>query len=65
MHHEVRDVAMNENFSGIEPQDLVGRYAAVRAADPQVSGRLLTCETREEFRILRLTLSRPGAVVGE
>ena len=28
-------------------------------------GRLLTCETREEFRILRLTLSRPGAVVGE
>jgi hypothetical protein len=56
---------MNENFSGIEPQDLVGGYAAVRAADPQVSGRLLTCETREEFRILRLALSRPGAVVGE
>ena len=65
MHDEVRDIAMNENFSGIEPEYLVGGYAAVRAADPQVSGRLLTCETREEFRILRLALSCPGAVVGE
>jgi hypothetical protein len=34
----------------------------VRAADPQISGRLLTRETREEFRILRLALSRPGVL---
>src|ERR1700686_5328069 len=56
---------MNENLPGIEPQDLAGGDAAVRAADPQVSGRLLTCETREEFRILGPALRRPGAVVGE
>jgi hypothetical protein len=65
MHDEVRDIAMNENFSGIEPEYLVGGYAAVRATYPQVSRRLLARETREEFRILRLALSCPGAVVGE
>src|SRR5258707_8618987 len=47
MHDGVGDSAMNENFSGIELQDLVGGYAAVRAADPQGSWRLLTCETRK------------------
>ena len=65
MHDEVGDVAMNENLAGIEPEDLVGRYAAVRAADPQVSRRLLARETREEFRIQRPPLGRPGAVVSE
>jgi len=34
VHDEVRNVAVHEHFAGQEPDDLVGRHAAVGAANP-------------------------------
>jgi hypothetical protein len=34
MHNDVRDVAMDEDFTGDEVDDLGSRDAAVRASDP-------------------------------
>jgi hypothetical protein len=41
MHHHVGHVAMHKHFTRVEARDLVGRHAAVGAADPQVLGVLL------------------------
>ena len=38
---QVGDVAVHEEFAGIEVDDLVGGYPAVGAADPQILRRLL------------------------
>ncbi len=65
VHHHVGDVAMNEHFAGQQSHDLVGRHAAVGAADPQVGGRLLPRELDEEFRVLPMDAIRPFAIVLE
>src|SRR5450432_597277 len=44
---DVAYVAMDEHFARLEPGDLVGRNAAVGAADPQVFGILLLQEALE------------------
>ena len=44
VHDDVGDVAVDEHLAGREADDLVGRHAAVRAADPEVLGRLLVGE---------------------
>ncbi len=36
VHHQIGDVAVHEDLTRIEADDLVGRHAAVGAADPQV-----------------------------
>ena len=41
VHHHVGDVAVHEDLARVQPRDLVGRHAAVGAADPHVLGRLL------------------------
>ena len=43
---DVGDVAVDEQLAGQQADDLVGRHAAVRAADPQVLRRLLRRERR-------------------
>jgi hypothetical protein len=44
VHDEVRHIAVDEDFAGLEPDDFVRGDAAVRAADPQVARRLLARE---------------------
>ena len=41
MHHHVGDVAVHEHFARRHADDLVGRHARIRAADPQILGVLL------------------------
>src|SRR5579872_1131043 len=48
---EIGDVAVNEQLAGIEADDFVCRYAAVRATDPEIFGRLLASEPFEESGI--------------
>ncbi|CAI08179.1 hypothetical protein ebA3636 [Aromatoleum aromaticum EbN1] len=65
MHDDVRDVAMHEDFTRQQADDLVRRHAGIRAADPQVFGRLQLRQLLEETRVDLLHLARPGAVVIE
>ena len=65
MHDDVRDVPVDEHLARREPDDLVRRHAAVGAADPEVLGRLLVGELREEPGVARGDRGRPGAVALE
>jgi hypothetical protein len=60
---DVADVAVDEYLAGREAGDLVGRHAAVRAADPEVLGRLLPQQALEVVGIALGLESRPLAVV--
>src|SRR5690606_21970507 len=62
-HDNIGDVAMHEDFARIEAGDLVGRYAAVGAADPEVFRVLLIGETTEITRVFGDALFRPGTIV--
>jgi len=62
VHDHVADVAVNEDLPRWQVDDLVRRHATVRAADPQVLGRLLVRETDEEFGVVRMHALRPLAV---
>ena len=61
---EIGDVAVHEQFARIEIDDLVGRHAAVRTADPEIFRRLLPFEPPEEARIGGNFALRPGPVIG-
>jgi hypothetical protein len=65
VHDDVRHVAMDEQLARVEVDDLVGRHAAVRAADPQVARRLLREETPEEVRLAGDHVGGPFAVAVE
>ena len=65
MHDDVADIAMDEDLARRQADDLVRRNAAVRAADPQVLGRLLVDQPREKIGILRVHALGPGLVVGK
>ena len=52
MHDDVGDVAVHEHLARRQPDDLVRRNAAVRAADPQVLGRLSLDERGKELGVL-------------
>ena len=65
VHDDVRDVPVDEHLAWREPDDLVRRDAAVRAADPEVLGRLVLCELGEEPGIARDDVLGPGTVVRE
>ena len=65
VHHQVGDVAMHEHLAGVEADDLVGRHAAVGAADPQKARRLLPRQPAEELGVVIDALLGPGAVVGK
>ena len=63
VHDHVGDVAVDEHLAGQQPDNLVCRYAAVGAANPEVFRSLLRRELAEEIRILLADLVRPRAVV--
>ena len=65
VHDDVGDVAVNEQLAWQQADDLVGRHAAVRAANPQVLGRLLLLKARKELRVLFNDGLGPGGVVAE
>ena len=52
VYDHVGDVAMDEQFSGQEVDDLVGRYPAVGAPDPKVGRRLLVRKLGEKVGVL-------------
>ena len=56
---------MHEHLTGLEAADFVCGHAAVRTADPEVTGRLLVRQSGKEIRILPMDLIRPGTVVLE
>ena len=49
--HDVGDVAVHEQLAGVEADDVVGRHAAVGAANPQKLRRLLAGQPREKLRV--------------
>ena len=63
MHHEVGDIAMNEDLSGRQTDDLVRRHPTVGAADPQVLRVLLGHQATEELRIGANHILGPAAIV--
>ena len=65
VYDDVGDVAMDEQLAGHQVDDFVRRHPAVRAADPEVLGRLLAQQLLEEARILIRHPLRPAAIVLE
>ena len=55
--NDIGDVAMNEDFAGVEAKHVVGRHPAIRAADPQVARRLLLRHAAEEFGLAAVLAS--------
>jgi len=51
VNYNVGNVSVNENFAWLEIDDLIGRNAAVGAADPQVLGGLLLGELGKKARV--------------
>jgi hypothetical protein len=65
VHDEIGDVAMNEEFAWLQSHDLIGRNAAVRAADPEILGRLLFGQLLKKVRLAGTDVVRPSSVVVE
>jgi hypothetical protein len=63
VNNYVRNVAMDEQFSRQEADELSRRNATVRTTDPQIAGRLLPGYGAEKFRVTGLYFLRPGSVV--
>ena len=63
VHDDVGDVPVDEQLAGQQVHDLVGRHAAVRAADPQVARALLGGQALEEVGLLGLDAFGPQPVV--
>jgi hypothetical protein len=62
-HHHVGHVAVHEQLAGQQADHLVGRQAAVRAADPQELRSLLTGQAREELGVAAAQRFGPVAIV--
>ena len=62
---DVAHVAVDEEFAGFEPDDLVGGHPAVGAADPEVLGLVLVGQPPEETGVLRGDGRGPRPVVVE
>jgi len=65
VNYNVRYVAVHEEFTRQQTYDFVGRHSAVRAADPEIVGRLLADQFAEEFGISGRDLFGPSAVAIE
>ena len=65
MHHQIGNVAVDENIPRQQTHQLVGGNPAVGATDPEVFRGLLGGEGSEEIRVFGLDPFRPLAVVGK
>jgi hypothetical protein len=61
---QVRDIAMDEQFTRRQIHDLIGGNPAVGTTDPQILRPLLAFQPLEEIRVERNHAVSPGAVVG-
>lgn len=59
----VGHIAVHEQLSGLEADDLVGRHSGVRTADPEVLGLLQSEQAGEELRVLLEAFLGPLLVV--
>ena len=64
-HHHIGHIAVHEHLARVEADDFVGGYSAVRAANPQVFGRLLLGQFLKKARPLFGHAVCPVAVVGK
>jgi hypothetical protein len=62
---DVGDVSVHEHLARREPDDLIRRDPAVRAADPEILGRLTLGEAGEEVGVAGDHVRRPRPVVLE
>lgn len=60
---EIGDVTVHEELARREADDLVGRYPAIGAADPEIFWPLDLAQTFEIFRIPALDFGGPLAIV--
>ncbi|MNP22915.1 hypothetical protein D3C76_1156050 [compost metagenome] len=65
MQHDVGNVTVDEQVARQHADDLVGRYAGIGAADPQVLGGLLARQFGEEVRVFLFDRLGPARVVVE
>nr|GEU28124.1 hypothetical protein [Tanacetum cinerariifolium] len=63
MHDHVGDIAMDEHIARRQAQQFIGRYPAVRTADPQVLGGGLVGQAVEEIGIAFDFRGSPATVV--
>lgn len=63
VHHEIGDIAVDENLAGRQPDDLIRRHAAIGATDPQIPRCLLRGKASEEIRIGTKRGLRPAPVI--
>lgn len=52
MHNQVGDIPVDKHLSGQKPNNLIGGHSTVRAANPQIAGRLLPRKLEKEIRVL-------------
>ena len=65
MHDHIGHIAVHEHFAGLQPGNLVGGHAAVRATNPHVARLLLRLEVGKEAGALGLHSRGPDTVVGK
>src|SRR5262249_36005867 len=65
VHDDIGDVAVDEHLTRLQIGDVGRRYAAVRAADPQVPRRLLVSELGEEVGMLAAQPGGPCTIAVE
>ncbi len=65
MDHLIGDIAMDEDLTGEQAGDLVGRNPGVGAADPEVFRVLELGQAMEEIRIFRPLALGPDAILFE
>jgi hypothetical protein len=62
--YDVGDIAVDKQFSRGEADDLVRRYPAVRAADPEIFRLLYLTQPFKILRICALDFGGPLTIVG-
>jgi hypothetical protein len=65
VHHDVGDVAVDEQLARQQAGDFVGGHSAVGAADPEIVRRLLPQQLGEESGVGLAALLRPFDVLVE
>jgi hypothetical protein len=65
MHNHIRHIAVHEHFAWRQADNLIGRYAAIGAADPHKLRRLLPAQSGEKLRIVPSHVRRPSAIAGK
>ena len=65
VHDQIGDVPVDEQFARQQSDDFIGGHATVRAANPEITGRLLPGKLEKEVRVLPPNAFGPGFVLLE